>query len=313
MKTGLIQLLVIMAILLSCRKEPESDIVDIPDQDFLAALIDFGVDTDGDGIISKTEAEAVETLHLEIPFDDAKGIDAFINLEYLVCKAGKLDVSANTLLRVLDCSGGGLSCLDVSNNTSIEHLWCSNNELTSLDVSCNSHLITLDCSHNHLTHLDVMSNPDLSTLTCGYNQLTGLAVSKNSALNSLFCEGNQLTGFITTYNTELFHLYCDENKLTHLDVSGNTKLHDLRCGNNRLTGLYVSKNPLLQFFHCEGNQISNLDLSDNIYLLRIGIGQMSTLHEVCVWTIPFPPQGVTVDTSDSPNVYFTMDCTDGIK
>ena len=286
------ELLIVLAMLSSCSEYPETDTVDIPDYGFLAALIDFGVDTDGDGVISKTEAEAVKTLHLEIPFDDAKGIDAFINLEYLVCKAGKLDVSANTLLRVLDCSGGGLSCLDISHNTAIEHLWCSNNELTSLDVSCNSLLVTLDCSHNHLTDL---------------------AVSKNSALNSLFCEGNQLTGFITTYNTELFHLYCDENQLTHLDVSSNTKLYDLRCGDNRLTGLYVSKNPSLQFLHCKGNQISKLDFSNNIYLLEIGIGQMSTLHEVCVWTMPFPPQGITVDTSGSPNAYFTMDCTSEIK
>ena len=38
---------------------------------------------------------------------------------------------------------------------------------------------------------------------------------------------------------------------------------------------------------------------------------MPTLYEVCVWTIPFPPERVYVDTSGSPNVEF-KDCNVGI-
>jgi hypothetical protein len=36
---------------------------------------------------------------------------------------------------------------------------------------------------------------------------------------------------------------------------------------------------------------------------------MPSLYKVCVWKMPFPPTGVTVDTNGSPNVYFTMDCS----
>jgi len=36
---------------------------------------------------------------------------------------------------------------------------------------------------------------------------------------------------------------------------------------------------------------------------------MPTLHEVCVWTMPFPPDGVNVDTTGSPNVFFTNECS----
>jgi len=35
---------------------------------------------------------------------------------------------------------------------------------------------------------------------------------------------------------------------------------------------------------------------------------MPELGAVCVWTIPFPPVEVTIDTTNSPNVYFTTDC-----
>jgi len=36
---------------------------------------------------------------------------------------------------------------------------------------------------------------------------------------------------------------------------------------------------------------------------------MPSLYKVCVWEMPFPPAGVEVDTSGSPNVYFTTDCS----
>jgi hypothetical protein len=38
---------------------------------------------------------------------------------------------------------------------------------------------------------------------------------------------------------------------------------------------------------------------------------MPTLYEVCVWEMPFPPayQVELVDTTGSPNIYFTTDCS----
>jgi len=39
------------------------------------------------------------------------------------------------------------------------------------------------------------------------------------------------------------------------------------------------------------------------------IQEMPSLYEVCVWVVPFPPDGVEVETRGSPNVYFTTDCS----
>jgi hypothetical protein len=36
---------------------------------------------------------------------------------------------------------------------------------------------------------------------------------------------------------------------------------------------------------------------------------MPSLHEVCVWITPFPSAFVDVDTTGSPNVYFTTECS----
>jgi hypothetical protein len=38
------------------------------------------------------------------------------------------------------------------------------------------------------------------------------------------------------------------------------------------------------------------------------LAYIPSLSKVCVWTMPFPPAGVSVNTSESPDVYFTMDC-----
>jgi len=38
---------------------------------------------------------------------------------------------------------------------------------------------------------------------------------------------------------------------------------------------------------------------------------LPSINEVCVWEMPFPPEGVEVSKTNSPNLYFTTDCTGG--
>jgi len=44
---------------------------------------------------------------------------------------------------------------------------------------------------------------------------------------------------------------------------------------------------------------------------KLGIRDMPSLIEVCVWEMPFPPDGVTVDKTNSPNVEFSGYCGTG--
>jgi Leucine-rich repeat (LRR) protein len=73
----------------------------------------------------------------------------------------------------------------------------------------------------------------------------------------------------------------------------------------------VSDNTALKQLHLSGNQITKLDVSHNDALEFIWLSNMESLNEVCVWEMPFPPDGVEIDTSNSPNVYFTTDCASG--
>ena len=295
MKTVLykVLLLIILPIVFTqCEKEPGP--ITIPDDNFLNALIELGVDTNGDSIISPAEAEVITYLNVNSNnISDMTGIEAFINLD------------------TLWCSWNQLTSLYVSKNTALENLCCGLNQLTGLDVSKNTLLTHLECGSNQLTGLDVSKNTLLTNLECGSNQLTGLDVSKNTLLTYLDCRFNQLTSLDVSNNTLLTRLVCWHIPLTSLDVSNNTLLTRLDCWHNQLTSLDVSKNTALGVLICGSNQLSGLDISNNSYMIFLDIKEMPSLYEVCVWEMPFPPAGVDVYTDGSPNVYFTTECSGG--
>jgi hypothetical protein len=268
-----------------CQKDEPIPIVTIPDNNFLSALIELGIDTDGDGQISNAEAEALSFLDVSGTYEasgeiqDLTGIKAFINLDSL------------------DCGYNQLTSLDISNNTALEWLICWSNQLTSLDISQNTALRALHCGSNPLNTLDVSNNTALEWLICWRNQLTSLDVSNNAALQNLNCYDNQLTS---------------------LDISNNTALTKLRCVNNQLTTLDVTSNINLIYIWCGGNQLTTLDISNNTslgigagyYSCYLKIENMPSLEQVCVWTLPFPPEDLWICAEGSPNVYFTTECSE---
>ena len=84
--------------------KPEPDI-NIPDEAFLNALIDLGIDRNGDGAISPREAEEIPHIDVsERGISDMTGIEAFVNLERLNCwrnQLTNLDVSKNISLTII--------------------------------------------------------------------------------------------------------------------------------------------------------------------------------------------------------------------
>lgn len=141
---------------IQCKKD---DFISILDESFLNALFESGIDTDGDGQISQSEAEAVVSLDVSgNSISTMAGIEHFVNLDSLDCsynQIGRLYISENLSLRYLDCRGNRLSRLDVSNNTALTFLSCGGNSLTSLDVTNNTALNYLSCGWNQLTSLDL--------------------------------------------------------------------------------------------------------------------------------------------------------------
>ncbi len=149
-------------------------------------------------------------------------------------------------------------------------------------------VISLNVSYDSIADMTgIEAFVNLDTLNCSGNQLASLDVSKSLALKTLYCQGNALTS---------------------LDLSQNTVLELLHCGDNQLTSLKVSNYPILRWLYCNNNQLTSLVLTHSSALIGLYLNNMPSLHKVCVWKMPFPPAGVQVDTSNSPNLYFTMDC-----
>ena len=142
--------------------------------------------------------------------------------------------------------------------------------------------------------MDVSQNKALELLNVYFNNLTSLDVSELSALEWLDCDNNQLITLDISNNTSLTGLSCDHNQLTTLDLSNQIELHHLECGSNQFTSLDISNNSKLGTVY--------------IGYLCLVLDNMPSLQEVCVWTMPFPPEGLSVSTQGSPNAYFTTDC-----
>ncbi len=192
-------------------------------------------------------------------------------------------------------------------------------DLTGIEAFVN--LSSLSCFNNRIKNLDVSKNGSLVKLSCSQNYIDSLNVSTPS-LEHLYCDDNQLTSLDISDCSLLIDILCNNNQLTSLDISNNPMLWILNCANNRLTSLDVSSNVGLADLDCSGNLLTKLDISNNRRLMTwlygdyqgcISIQNMPSLEKVCVWTMPFPPNGqACVSTSGSPNVFFTTGCATGI-
>jgi len=273
-------------VVLFCLCSDDQDLdraVRITDSQFRAVLIDEGVDSNNDGIISVGEAEEVYYLHF----------------------AGDL---------CIDCEGGCWNRLEIKSLAGIEAFknltrltfWCT--EIENLNLPELPKLTDLSCFGNWLKSLDVSQCRALRSLDVFGNQLSELDLSQNEDLVYLSCFSNSLTKLDLSNNPNLDFLDCSSNKLIALDITDNPALTDLRCSGNLLEAIDISQNPSITTFSCGWNQLSSLNLSNNIELTYIELSGMSTLYNVCVWELPFPPSGVELYHNDSPNINFTMDC-----
>lgn len=153
-----------------------------------------------------------------------------------------LDVSNNTMITILNCSGNALTSLSYYGCTALKNLNCSSNNLSSLPALPIG-LTNLYCNNNKLTSLPDL--PDgLTVIDCSYNQLTSLPMPP-SDISSLNVRGNLFTTLGIWGRT----------KLKYLDCSSCSKLTTLDCANNALTSLNIANCPALSVLQINNNQL----------------------------------------------------------
>ena len=191
---------------LAASKAVKIDKKNFPDAAF-RAYVKANFDTDGNGYLSKAEANSVESFHIGngtynddpvVLCKNMKGIEHFPNLEDLgiTGSEGKrhplksLDLSKNKKLVNLVLENTNVKKLDLSKNKNLCWLFASGNRLTSLTLGKKSRLTELYCHHNSLKKLDLTKCKNLGILNCSNNKLSSLNLSKNTKLNTLNASGN---------------------------------------------------------------------------------------------------------------------------
>lgn len=295
-----------------------AQIINIPDPVFKDRLVNYSVadlnddgfysspvDTNGDGEIQVSEAEAVIGLRVNALYQgliSVEGIESFVNLKTLLLNNNEItsiDVSALTQLERLDVGRNELTSIDVTQNTALIRLQIEYNNIGSIDLTQNINLerfesvlnpigntdltqnvnlVGLAISNAGITMLDISQNTNLEWLECGGNQLTLLDVSQNVNLKSINCLYNLLTTIDVSMLPNLEELQCGRNLITAIDVTQNPNLKELSytgidSTTGGLTEIDLTQNPLLEDLFISYNSLTTIDLSQNSLLQSLNIGQ----------------------------------------
>ncbi|MCR5848476.1 MAG: S-layer homology domain-containing protein [Lachnospiraceae bacterium] len=257
------------------------DSAHFPDPNFMTFVL-RECDTDHDGILSL--AERTSRLYIDVEsygyddetdsgdilvMNDLTGLEYFPSLKELWCANNnltQLNISGNSELELLLCSGNKLTYLDAGNHTKLTEINCSENNLTGLNISGCTGLKSLVCNDNKLTSLDISTNTALEALYCDNNKLYALTAGNNISLKTIYCQRNGFTGLNFGFAPNLEELCCSENKLEQLNVSNNTVLKELYCDHNNLADLNAAGCTNLNALICSHNKLSSLNISKNTEL-----------------------------------------------
>ena len=222
------------------------------DSNFKNALLSEGVDVDGDGEISQTEAMGVSALDIRFEnINDMQGIEFFLNL--------------NTLR----CHDNSIEFLDLSTLNKLVHLECQHNEITDFILASNAPDIFkhLDYGDNLITEFEISSFTNLEHLSTYSNNIGVLQVDNLLNLISLTCYDNGLTVLNTSNLTALEYLDCSRNEIDVLDVTDLVKLTTLACYRNNLDVLDVSNLSVVTIILCDNNNLDFLNVSNCLELV----------------------------------------------
>ena len=203
-------------------------------------LVSIGLDDKVDGVInSSSEIENMKRLELTGKgIKDMTGIELFTSLEELHASGNRftsIDLSKNTLLRVLDVSKNKLTSLDVTNLLLLEELYAGTNSVVDIDLTNNVLLTKLVLRENELRVLDLTENEELILIEVRGNVLEELILGKKLKLTELYAKWNKLTTIDVSRAVNLVVLHLQYNFLEGvIDLDKNKCLLKVNLSDNLL-------------------------------------------------------------------------------
>lgn len=254
-----------------------AQIVDIPDPSFKDFLLNtncaifeswpyadeperFPVDSNNDGEIQVSEAEAVKGLRFDNGyFLSTSGIEHFTNLEYLYCfniDFPSLDLSNNVNLKYVIVGYTNqfpMETIDVSNCTNLEELILPALGLGTLFLDNTPNLINIDVQENNLSTINLDDCINLEMFDGGSNPFTELHLENNINLKRLGLVNSQVTSLDLTNNINLEEMDLPNGQLLSLDITNNPNIEYVSVANNPITVINLKNGSVqgLGIYNCE--------------------------------------------------------------
>ena len=216
----------------------KGQIVNIPDQNFKNALISLGIDTNNDGEIQLSEAQAVTSLNLQQKdISDLTGIKSFSNLTALYCGRNHLtnvDLSNMVTLRDAYLLKNNLININLDGCTNLKFLYLQDNQFSSINLAGLINLQYINLDGNEFANLEISNLPSLQRLSFMYNRVPS-TISFNAVPN-------------------IQYLYLSNSNLTSINLVGVESLKHLNCRYNQLDALFFQDGFVQNFsIYAEGN------------------------------------------------------------
>ncbi len=299
-----------------------AQIVDIPDENFKAALLDnfLPIDTNGDGEIQVSEAELAPNINAILnDVTDITGIEAFINLEVLSLGNNEIttvNLSQNTKLRVLAIDVNPITDIDLSFLPDLEIVRLGQTPIQEIDLSFNPNLRRLDLDGTSIQELDLTANDNLEVLSLINTSLTTIDVSGLTELIQLSVNIAEMSEIDVSNNLLLEALNVRGSGLTSINLQNNTNLEVLDISFTNLQAVDLSQNTQLKILLIAGNPLESIDLTDLSALRAIDIGMtdITTLDfsmnpQLCFVSVNLSENLTSVNLQNGTNELLALDGT----
>ncbi len=273
-----------------------AQVINFPDPEFKAHLVNQGIDLNADGEIEVSEAEQFNSLYIYgNSLTSVEGLQYFVNLESLnITMAGSLlqmpDISAMTVLNSIDISNSGFTSLAIINPSVDTVTLYQNAQLTAVEVN----------------------SPQLDELSLTDNAVSVLSVGPaSSSMLFISLMGNQFTS--------LSNLQLDpSNSYYHLQFEIDTPVLDLNEFMVHGSTLIISSPTMTEMIwragmhldweeqmNINGPQLTFADFKNNYFDASWSLQNPDWQHEINV--SGHPSMAICVDDmdigSENPEIY----------